>query len=98
MVLMLAFFLRGDETVDLGFFSVIEHLTTCNDNGTTAILMIEVHGIIENKNKKPMMLVLHANHTHSWLDPIRFIILLSRIVGHLSDFWFTSCAHMKKVA
>ena len=44
-------FLRGDEMVDIGFFSVIESLTTYNENGTKASLMIEVRGKIKKKTK-----------------------------------------------
>ena len=51
VLLSIHLFLRGDETVELGFFSVIEDLTTYSDNGTIASLMIEVYGKIEKKTE-----------------------------------------------
>ena len=53
--------------------------------------MIEVSCEVEKKTKKPVMLVLCAKNAHPWLDPIRFIQLFVRVVGHLSGCLFAPC-------
>lgn len=90
-------FLRGDETIVMGHFSIISHLTTYNDDGTISSLMLEIYGKIEKKTKKPVMLVLCTNDTHSWLCPMRFLMLFARIVGHRSGYLFTTNDMLEKV-
>ena len=88
-------FLRGDETVDVGFFSIVADLCTYNDNGTISSLMVEIYGKIEKKNKKPVMLVLYTCNSHPWLCPVRFLLLHVRVVGHQSGYMFASCNDLK---
>ena len=47
--------LRDDEEVDIGYFLMIEDLIACNDDGTIASIVLEMHDEIENKQKKSSM-------------------------------------------
>ena len=43
---------------------------------------------LRRNRKKRVMLVSHANNTHPWLCPIRFMLLFVWTVGHRSGFLF----------
>ena len=58
-------FLRGDKVMDLGFFSTLPQLTTCDDFGSISGLFVQVTGKTEKAKKlPPATLTLWACKTH----------------------------------
>ena len=58
-------FLRGDEIMRLGFFSMIEEKTICNNDGTIAGLFVHVLGKTEKTKKFTSLDYDVKGHTHS---------------------------------
>ena len=81
-------FLRGNEIMDLGFFSIINDNTIYNNDGTIDGLFVQIFGKTEKaKNLPPVTMILWAIPTHLWLCPIKYLLLLVRIVGHSSGYF-----------
>ena len=58
-------FLRGDEIMDLGFFSLIEENTICNNNGMIAGLFVQILGKTEKQKSLPSVtMMLWTMPTH----------------------------------
>ena len=82
-------FLRGDEIMDLGFFSLMEEHDICNKDGTTSGLFVQILGKTEKqKTLPPVTMMLWAMPTHPWLCPLKRSMLLVRIVCHKSSNFF----------
>ena len=66
MVLMFSqLFLRGDQTVDIGYFSIMEDLTAYKGDGTIASFMLKKDGKFEKKQNKSTILLLNSNSTRT---------------------------------
>ena len=65
-------FLRGDEIMDLGFFSLMEEKTINNNDGTIAGLFVQNLGKTEKQKSLPPVTIM------LWLFPlIRGYVLLN---------------------
>ena len=84
-------FLRGDETMNLGFFSLIEENAICNNNGMIAGLFAHILGKTEKQQfLPPVTMMLWAMPTHPWSCPVKHLLLLVLIGGHNNGCFFVN--------
>ena len=80
-------FLRIDEIMDLGLFSVTEENTIHNNDGTIAGLFVQMLDKTEIKKLAPVTMILWAMPTNPWSFTVKHLLLIMRIVGHNSGYF-----------